>query len=594
MSEKDEEALKYLLGLESFPSYYEISKDDNEELEERVTNWQEQIFTLAGELHDVKNRLIAAEKKNTELQKDNQRLKLANVLNLMNARKKYDPAQNALQALKDNQSNRLKGPIIKMSSELILAPQERSQKNNVKDTPPAHLKDSATVPIVIQTSLADNQSNILKGSMHVSSPNIHNGNVQPLKNVDVQPLGETESLDLSKEFSSKKKTSQEIQHERDAKISSQLILAPQEISPKNDVKDTAPDQLKDSATVPIIVIQTLPDLPKINNQDSVHFQELEDKLREALDTISRLKLELISQKEYYRQLLTKELKKQEKLYKELLEKKSYLPISLESLDQSHDTETQDLSFIVDGSNKYIKSGSIRSLVDYLVDPDTSDIRFLQIFIFSYPMYMDTMTLLKMILNKLNQIKDGDDSCKISRIIYILKYWIDNYFIDFENDLNLIVKLRTQFDNLKKLKSYAAMSEMVLKQIDRKIAVSKNAMQSVKITSPQVSSSSNRFRKSSFIRNHLSKKNGILSHSSEDVAKQLTTLDFKYFAAINLREFLELNWMKKETSSLSPGLMQIIKWSNHVAFWVTTEILTPKSVKERVQIMEFMISLANVF
>ena len=62
-------ALKFLLGLESFPSMYEISQAPQEELEERVNNWQEQIFTLAGELFDLQQKYGILKQRNIELEK---------------------------------------------------------------------------------------------------------------------------------------------------------------------------------------------------------------------------------------------------------------------------------------------------------------------------------------------------------------------------------------------------------------------------------------------------------------------------------------------------------------------------------------------
>ena len=86
---------------------------------------------------------------------------------------------------------------------------------------------------------------------------------------------------------------------------------------------------------------------------------------------------------------------------------------------------------------------------------------------------------------------------------------------------------------------------------------------------------------------------LFAYSIDDFAKQLTLIEFKYFANINIREFLDLNWMKKEKKALSPGITQFTDWSNHVSFWVMTEILQFKSAKERAETMEYMICIAQV-
>jgi regulator of replication initiation timing len=514
---KQDDALKYLLGLESLPASYEISKASDEELEERVTNWQEQIFTLAGELQDLKKKLASLEQKNAELEEENmgllkQKLKVGTGTQDLKERGKYNPAVTASQLLKDN-----------------------------LDSVPKDLD-------------------------YLSSQNKLYRNLQSLKHI-----GMAKSLDFRSSFTDKKESKKAIKQELSVRISegSDLLYVPE--SESKEARPEAP----------------VSDAPKVEN--TIQQKELEDakeKLSAALEKIASMETELISQKEYYEQ----ELKVQEDFFKELLEKKSYLPASLESLDQSWDFPTEDLTFIVDGSTKYVKSGSILSLVDYLTDPEISNVRFLQIFVFSYPVFMEAKTLLKMIFHKVDLLKDTNDILKISRLINILKYWIDNYYEDFEKDSNLLVKITTKFQSLKTVNSLAGMSEMILKQLDRKKNLSKTQNQPIKIPSTSVSPTSHGFWRLPSVKS----KNGILLYSPEEVAKQLTLLDFKYFASINIREFLELNWMRKDAPSLSPGLTQMIKWSNHVSFWVTSEILAFTSVKKRVQIMEFMINLANVF
>ena len=183
-------------------------------------------------------------------------------------------------------------------------------------------------------------------------------------------------------------------------------------------------------------------------------KDARDNLANSNDKIRNLELELETQKQYYQ---------------DLLEKKSVLPVSFESL---HTGAEEELSFVVDGSDKFVKTGSIQKLVDYLVDPTSSDTRFLQIFVFSFPMFMESKIFLKLVLSRLNQEKDSNDILKISRVMNILKYWIDHYFIDFETDSSLIGKLCAQLESLNSntTGSISGMSQMILRLINKRVQV----------------------------------------------------------------------------------------------------------------------------
>lgn len=524
-----EEALKYLLGLETFPSCYEISQASDEELEERVNNWQEQIFTLAGQLHDLQKKLESVEKKNIELESSNDAFK-KQVLRL----------QNESLELKQQQKYSL---LLSASHSHLV---DNQFKTLLDDQPIISSVEIPTSDVISKTGRVKSQDfrELLK-----NLPEIESNTKTEIVSSPIEPdlLQTKESLALGD-----KKVTSDAKHSKDG----------------NEMADS-------------LVVSRIAELEHQLNESLL-------KLRQATETIMSLERELQSQKEFHQNSLEIALKAQKEYYEELLEKKSYLPTSFESLDIF---APEDLTFVVDGSHKLVKSGSIRRLVDYLADPSLSDIRFLQIFVFSFHMFMESKTFLKMILSKLDQIKDTNDALRISRLINVLKFWIDNYFEDFERDSTLIGKVTSHLQILKKSHSLSGMAEMILKQIDRKMTGAKGISQTEKVIAPPASITYQIFKKMTSIK----KKNmTVLSlYTPEEFAKQLTLLDFKNFSGINIREFLELNWMRKEKISLAPGITQLIKWSNHISFWVATEILTKKSVKERVPIMEFMINLAHV-
>ena len=85
----------------------------------------------------------------------------------------------------------------------------------------------------------------------------------------------------------------------------------------------------------------------------------------------------------------------------------------------------------------------------------------------------------------------------------------------------------------------------------------------------------------------------LSWDPEELARQLTLKEYKLFASMDTREFLDLNWMKEEKEELAPTIMNFTRWSNHVSFWVMSEVLNAKNIKARAAVMENCILLASV-
>jgi hypothetical protein len=74
-------------------------------------------------------------------------------------------------------------------------------------------------------------------------------------------------------------------------------------------------------------------------------------------------------------------------------------ISIEKLNKEVQKEEKGITFIIDGVSKYVKMGTVECLVDFLADPTSSDVTFLQLFIFSHKVFVDSFTLLKMLMTR---------------------------------------------------------------------------------------------------------------------------------------------------------------------------------------------------
>ncbi|XP_021700115.1 ras-specific guanine nucleotide-releasing factor RalGPS2 isoform X2 [Aedes aegypti] len=81
-------------------------------------------------------------------------------------------------------------------------------------------------------------------------------------------------------------------------------------------------------------------------------------------------------------------------------------------------------------------------------------------------------------------------------------------------------------------------------------------------------------------------------SPEELANQITLLDFPVFAAIQPDELASCAWNKKNKAELSPNVVAFTKRFNHTIFWTVQEVLNGISAKERAEIISHFIKVAR--
>jgi len=90
------------------------------------------------------------------------------------------------------------------------------------------------------------------------------------------------------------------------------------------------------------------------------------------------------------------------------------------------------------------------------------------------------------------------------------------------------------------------------------------------------------------------KLGIFSYSNEDIAQQLTLLDFQLFEKIAPSELLNQAWNKPDGHIKAPNILHLTSRFNSIAFWVACCILEGADAKQRASIMTKFIDIAQVY
>ncbi|KAJ3107545.1 hypothetical protein HDU97_003850 [Phlyctochytrium planicorne] len=259
----------------------------------------------------------------------------------------------------------------------------------------------------------------------------------------------------------------------------------------------------------------------------------------------------------------------------------------------------------EGGSKRIKGATPEKLVERLVDPTQFDNQFLQVFMLTYKVYMTSRQLMEIIVrifkeNSRSEGVVGEIGLQppiLLRIVNTMKFWLENYWVDFQEDPSLLKELTTFIDTLEDEKLINILQVVVTRKLTNQIS-----LQSDKLASPPRPLLPKTLIKRNSAepvggRSDMSKgipyKFRLIDLEPLEIARQITIIESELFLTIQCREFLDLAWMKEDKEIRAPNITRMIQWSNHVIHWIVSEIVSVRdSTKMRAQMIEKFIQVAQ--
>eukprot|EP01119_Soliformovum_irregulare_P016223 TRINITY_DN4671_c0_g1_i2.p1 TRINITY_DN4671_c0_g1~~TRINITY_DN4671_c0_g1_i2.p1 ORF type:complete len:599 (-),score=177.25 TRINITY_DN4671_c0_g1_i2:33-1829(-) len=176
-----------------------------------------------------------------------------------------------------------------------------------------------------------------------------------------------------------------------------------------------------------------------------------------------------------------------------------------------------------------------------------------------------------------------------KVIGVLKRWIPDQYDDFRNSDKLMKRLEEfmkmiQSDPLnqhlaKALQSTLSMTE---KLAGPKLRTTQDINTKPSAPDPRVS-----------LKTIFAAELDVLRDiDEEEIARQLTLLEFEIYAAIKHTELLGLAWSKPNLKHRAPNVLRMSDRSTKLSQWVATMVLKEEKIKKRVRLIQKLIKIAE--
>eukprot|EP01125_Pyxidicula_operculata_P016700 TRINITY_DN577_c0_g1_i3.p1 TRINITY_DN577_c0_g1~~TRINITY_DN577_c0_g1_i3.p1 ORF type:complete len:1211 (-),score=280.78 TRINITY_DN577_c0_g1_i3:2634-6266(-) len=242
------------------------------------------------------------------------------------------------------------------------------------------------------------------------------------------------------------------------------------------------------------------------------------------------------------------------------------------------------SNVIYGEDKELKGGTPGKLIDIFTKDNGLDPNVLHDFLLTYRSYMNGMDLLQALIHRYETVTPDDSRVVRLRVFSLLKQWLDKYWEDFSsNGVDQLAPILRDF------------LEKVVNGDDSNM---KKVAGGVKNTFEKRMSGG---ETKMFMGMHSAAPTPyppkdatvtIFDMHPEEVARQITLMEWHMWSAIKPWECLGLAWTKKDSKERAKNVLQLSERFNYVSGWVATTLCTTEKLRDRVKILLRLIEIAT--
>ena len=232
----------------------------------------------------------------------------------------------------------------------------------------------------------------------------------------------------------------------------------------------------------------------------------------------------------------------------------------------------------------VRAGSLNKLVEKLTDDTLMfDATYIPTFMMTYQSFATPEKLMQKLCERFDVPESVPENVRTNiqmRVCKVLKKWIETYPNDFDDRTRSRVRMLIE-QGKRQGSTFVSLVENSFNKM-----LSDSRKQIVSTGEPPYPILPHDFFNKQW--NYRT----LLDLDDEEIARQLTVMDWKSYAQIKPSELLDCAWSKPKLRYRSPHVLDMIRMFNVVSGWVVFCIVKPKTVKERSRVMAKFIGIAE--
>ncbi|PRP81579.1 hypothetical protein PROFUN_01086 [Planoprotostelium fungivorum] len=247
-------------------------------------------------------------------------------------------------------------------------------------------------------------------------------------------------------------------------------------------------------------------------------------------------------------------------------------------------------------NGDIKAASRERLIEALFDTVQDRKDYISMFLLTYRYFATTNEVITECLDHYNRVAPSVTTANCLahiKAVNFLKKWVESFFDDFTENEEALGKCSRLIEAMSmtdtRLGPPFRIATALKNTFDKKNTAHK-AGGEVKTMVASENTPSFSERPPASIPPKVANPQSVLDLDPQEVARQLTLIDYELCRAIRPKECLGLAWTKKDKLKRSPNLLAMIQGFNNVSRWVTYTLVTELNLKKRTKILSFFLSV----